>query len=289
MWDQWLQSMGQEPAPSGLAVEGLTETKPSTVAVSAQPKPDATPRGRFVAILHLLEWWRWSLIAGGLLCIVTGLILLVQSGQADVGLTTDLTAPTGNSVELLDLGQTQQQLGATASARVATASSAVTSASQLIYVDVAGAVVDPGVHELEQSARAGAAVAAAGGLTRSAHQLYMRKYFNSAAPIHDGEKIYIPFESEAIESFATAGGSTSVTSSSTSTANSSSTVSDPTVVSINAATSNQLDTLPGIGAVRAEQIIAGRPYQRLEELQEKSILTANIYAGLTGLTGLISL
>jgi competence protein ComEA len=137
-----------------------------------------------------------------------------------------------------------------------------------MYVDVAGAVTTPGVHKVEKSARAGAAVAAAGGLTTQANQLFLRKYFNAAAPLTDGQKMYIPFENEEISDLNTA---------------SSTSREEESVISINSATVKELDTLPGIGTVRAEEIVAGRPYSRLEELQERNIVTTSVYEGLAGL------
>ncbi len=45
-------------------------------------------------------------------------------------------------------------------------------------------------------------------------------------------------------------------------------------VSINTATVAQLDTLPGIGAVRSGKIIAARPYKSLDELVTKKAISA---------------
>jgi len=38
------------------------------------------------------------------------------------------------------------------------------------------------------------------------------------------------------------------------------------VVNINTATASQLETIPGIGSTRAAQIIAGRPYESVDDL-----------------------
>jgi len=153
----------------------------------------------------------------------------------------------------------------------------------MIYVDVSGAVAKPGVHLVEKTARAGSAVSAAGGLTRQAHQVYLRRYFNAAEPIRDGQKIYIPFMDEEIESLLVGGASARLTAES-----SDSTSSDSSTgpISINSATATQLDALPGIGAVRAQQIVDGRPYSSLAELESKDILTPSVYAGLAGLISL---
>jgi competence protein ComEA len=45
-----------------------------------------------------------------------------------------------------------------------------------------------------------------------------------------------------------------------------------TPININTATSAQLDSLPGIGPVRAGKIISNRPYKSLEELVSKKAI-----------------
>ena len=51
-------------------------------------------------------------------------------------------------------------------------------------------------------------------------------------------------------------------------------------VDINAAPEAQLDSLPGIGPVRAKAIIAGRPYEDLQDLVKKKVLTPGVLAGI---------
>jgi DNA uptake protein ComE-like DNA-binding protein len=52
------------------------------------------------------------------------------------------------------------------------------------------------------------------------------------------------------------------------------------LVDINHATKEELDALPGIGAIRAEAIIKGRPYKGKDELLRKKVLPSNIYEGI---------
>lgn len=49
---------------------------------------------------------------------------------------------------------------------------------------------------------------------------------------------------------------------------------------INTATKDELDALPGIGAVRAEAILKGRPYKSKDELARKKIIPENVYNGI---------
>lgn len=51
----------------------------------------------------------------------------------------------------------------------------------------------------------------------------------------------------------------------------------PELLDINSATAEQLDALPGIGAVRTAAIIKGRPYKGKDELVQKGIVPKNVY------------
>ncbi len=48
-------------------------------------------------------------------------------------------------------------------------------------------------------------------------------------------------------------------------------------VNINTASKETLMTLPGIGAVYAEKIIAGRPYAQKDQLKSRKIIPFNVY------------
>lgn len=106
----------------------------------------------------------------------------------------------------------------------------------VIYVHVCGAVLNPGVVEVPAGSRAQAAVDAAGGFAEAADTAYV----NLAAPIGDGEQLYIPTKEEAQElrknQAAAASG----------------------IVNLNTADVKLLCTLPGIGESRAGDIIAYR-------------------------------
>lgn len=49
------------------------------------------------------------------------------------------------------------------------------------------------------------------------------------------------------------------------------------LLNINVASFSQLDQLPGIGAARAQKIIDGRPYSKIEELKTRKILPVSVY------------
>lgn len=129
-----------------------------------------------------------------------------------------------------------------------------TSAAELV-VDVEGAVLEPGIHRLTAGARVGDALAAAGGyapdadLAASAHEL------NLAAPLIDGQHIYVPRQGEVSTGGSGAG-------------------SDG-LVNLNSADNQALESLPGIGPVTAQKIVAARaerPFASLEELVERGVM-----------------
>lgn len=117
-----------------------------------------------------------------------------------------------------------------------------------IVVHVAGAVVAPGVYELEAGVRVYDAVLAAGGPTEAADT----DQLNLAALLVDGEKVYVPREGEAVPDTGGSGSAQTV------------------VVSINTASARELEALPGIGPVLAGRIVAYRaahgPFRSVDEL-----------------------
>lgn len=50
-----------------------------------------------------------------------------------------------------------------------------------------------------------------------------------------------------------------------------------TLIDINSATKADLEALKGIGPVRADAIIKGRPYKGKDDLVEKKIIPENVY------------
>jgi competence protein ComEA len=140
-----------------------------------------------------------------------------------------------------------------------TASSTTTTESPLIYVQVAGAVLRPGVYQLPSDARAFQAVLQAGGFSGEADQ----EAVPLAARLSDGCRLYIPRRGEAMVGPALSadpGGSGNGTA------------SESGPVSLNSANLEQLDSLPGIGPALAGQIISYReahgPFTSIDQLSE---------------------
>ncbi len=133
-----------------------------------------------------------------------------------------------------------------------------------IVVDVSGGVISPGVYKFKSGARIQDALVSAGGLSSNADRDYISRSINLASPLKDGLKIYIPKI-----------GDSSKTTSQTS--SSSVLSSNSEGISINNATSEELDSLPGVGSVTAKKIIEARPYSSIEELQERKIVSSKVY------------
>src|SRR5262245_27474610 len=113
----------------------------------------------------------------------------------------------------------------------------VTTRPARALVHVVGAVVAPGVVELDAGARVLDALAAAGGATPDADL----QQLNLAAPIADGQRVAVPRVGEVLAAPADGGAAT------------------PTgPLNLNIATAAELEALPGIGPSLAAAILAER-------------------------------
>ncbi len=127
-----------------------------------------------------------------------------------------------------------------------------------VYVHVTGAVVNPGIYELEEGARVASAVREAGGFAEDAEQ----ESCNLARVVSDGEQIRIPTCEEAEQEAQQS--SSPVTTGIAAEARASS------LVNINTATAEELTALPGVGSATAQRIVADReasgPFTTPEDL-----------------------
>lgn len=135
-----------------------------------------------------------------------------------------------------------------------------------ITVDIAGAVIKPGVYTLANGARLQDLLIRAGGLSDQADRERIAKSINLASVLHDSMKIYIPIQGEAGQARLDSGQGVA----------GSSTTSDG-LININEATSTELDSLPGVGSVTAEKIIKARPYEKIEDLVSKKAVSLSVF------------
>lgn len=141
------------------------------------------------------------------------------------------------------------------------------------YVDVSGAVKEPGVYCLHRYALVIDAISKAGGFSKGVAMEYVSRNINLSLQLKEYQKIYIPYEKEVkceLQSFQpyTGENSSEETSSSTTntTENNDNSKGEVQCVNINTASKTELTTLNGIGESTAEKIIQGRPYQKIEDL-----------------------
>ena len=129
-----------------------------------------------------------------------------------------------------------------------------------VTVDVKGAVANPGVYTLKASARV---IKAAGGMTEDADA----KSVNLAASLSDEEVVYVATKDENLSVLGQSGtGQVSDKGGQTS--------AKDGKINLNTATSEELQTISGIGAKRAEDIIAYREshggFQSVDDLKNVS-------------------
>ncbi|MGI6056645.1 MAG: helix-hairpin-helix domain-containing protein [Bilifractor sp.] len=136
--------------------------------------------------------------------------------------------------------------------------------AEVCYVYVCGAVNAPGVYELPAGSRVYEAVAKAGGMTGEADG----RSLNQAAPVEDGQQITVYTREEAEELRRNGGAGTAQFAGSAGTRPEEE--SDRAKVNINTAGRDELMTLKGIGAARAEAIITYREehgaFSRIEDI-----------------------
>lgn len=136
-------------------------------------------------------------------------------------------------------------------------------------IEIAGAVVKPGVYRLVLDARMQDLIQAAEGFLADADQEYISQQINLAEKLEDGQRFYIPFQEEKElkqleQEFCQL-----------SDVRDSQIASD--CVSLNNCSAEDLQQLNGIGEKRAEDIVKNRPFQQLDELVSKKLVPESVF------------
>lgn len=181
-------------------------------------------RERLESVLHDRRAL-WNLAAGAL--------LVVGVAVAALALLRPGTAPPPPELSL-PMATAQSLSGATGS----DPSAGGGRDAGRVTVHAAGAVVRPGLYKLAAGSRVDDLVTAAGGLAADADP----DRINLAAPLSDGQRVYVPRRGEAVPPEAGGGATTAP--------------SGP--VNLNTATEAELDALPGVGPATAKAIVAER-------------------------------
>lgn len=152
-----------------------------------------------------------------------------------------------------------------------------------IYVDVSGSVNKPDLYETPSGTRLKEIIQKAGGLSDNADKNFFYRNFNLARVLNDQEKIYIPSvwevqaglftENQQTINFIQPNYNEQINNNST-------------LINVNEATIDELDSLPGIGKTTAQKIIDNRPYQSIEDLLNKKIVNKSTYEKIKSLISL---
>ncbi len=124
----------------------------------------------------------------------------------------------------------------------------------IITVHICGEVYFPGVYDVYSGSRIYEVVKQAGGFTKDADTVAV----NQAKEVSDGEQIYIPSIKETEENDA-----------------------KPSLIDLNKANAEQLCTIPGIGQVKAKQIIDYREkngnFHKIEDIMNISGIKEGLF------------
>ncbi len=144
-----------------------------------------------------------------------------------------------------------------------------------LVVEISGEIEKPGVYKLALNSRIDDLLTAAGGLTTDADKTWVEKNLNRAGKVVDGQKLYIPNQSDVSSAINSVRG---IQAENSSVVGSEQTVErSQGTININATSQSELETLNGIGPVYAQKIIDQRPYSDISELVSRKIISQKIF------------
>lgn len=153
---------------------------------------------------------------------------------------------------------------------------APTPIKELIFVEISGAVKTPDVYRVPDGTRLYELIDKAGGLSEEADNEYIARNFNMSKLVADQEKIYIPTKSDIINGIFVEPVHRELEYLEEDSSQSPVEQSDLSV-SVNQATQDELEALPGVGPVSAQKIIDNRPYASIDELISKKVISSSTF------------
>jgi competence protein ComEA len=143
-----------------------------------------------------------------------------------------------------------------------------------IFIDVEGAVAEPGIRELPAGSRIADAIAAAGGYASDADLVAAAATINLAQPLSDGEQVWVPHVGAA-QSAPAAAQPEAAGGASAGSGGGSGGGGSGGLVDLNTATPEELEALPGIGPVTVQKIVAAReerPFTSLQDAVDRGVI-----------------
>ncbi|PYI37956.1 competence protein ComEA [Arthrobacter psychrolactophilus] len=198
-----------------------------------------------------LQGPRWAVSLRALVVVLAmmaaavGVLWLEAAGVE--GASAQLSSETSDTVLVPPVG------GSSATPLPASAAALPRPSVASVVVHVVGAVKNPGVYTVTQGSRVFQAIAAAGGALPSAGLSAV----NLAATVSDGSQIYLPTQDEAA-ALPAPGARADPSSGEGGGAGSGGAAIAPGLINLNTATAAELETLPGVGPVLAQRIVAWR-------------------------------
>ena len=211
-------------------------------------------RGRLERLLGDVGRQRLAIAVIALVALAAGVLLRLNAvpRATDPPTSAPLTGASAQSLPRVSSGAGGSGAGAVAAA-------GSTPSGGEVAVDVVGRVRHPGLVRLAAGSRVADAIEAAGGTAPGAEL----EAVNLARRVVDGEQIRVPRHGEPVAATADPAGAAGTGGS----------VQPGVPLDLNTATVEQLDTLPGVGEVTAQRIVAYReahPFTSVDDLRQVS-------------------
>lgn len=225
--------------------------------MAQRTRRSGTRRARALASRLGLTARRTTVLGCVALAAVLGIANVCVRGSGGFEISRDVPGHEGTSAGSVPVGSADDGDRSGGSTQSSSGTGPVAEAPAEVAVHVDGAVARPGLYRLSiPDVRVADAVDAAGGLAQDADVTTI----NLAAPLVDGTKVYVPRQGEAAvpvsgESLPLAAGSPEVGS---------------TLVNVNTASIDELQTLSGVGEATARAIVeereSGGPFESVDDL-----------------------